>query len=779
MRFLPGIIIAFLILSGCPVFSQGLRGSVINAVDRSPVAFAVITYGEGFSKGLVADINGRFELPEDKNKRIRCSFIGYESREMVIRQTDTLLIIALQPRLVELGELVVRPGENPALRIIRSSIRNKKLNDPERLKGFRCREYSKLTCRLLLPDTISDSLILELKNFLPGGYAGIMESVIEHTYTFPEKHERRVLTAKASGFRHPSFAPTATRFQPFSFYGENLRLFDRTYISPLSDGATGKYLFTLTDTIFKGEDTVFVITFRPLPKKSVELLEGVLYINSNRYAVENVIAAPSEKGIVNIHLQQLYRFTDGRWIPEQLHFTVRFEKYPLPYIGMMIDVRSNISSFTGSVTVKRAESRSQWSGRSEAMLSRYRPDSLTAQEKRTYVLIDSLGRKWSFDKMLKVMEKLADNRIPASFLDIRIRETLIRDRFEGFRAGLALETNEKVSRFFSVGGFYGKGLKDRLEKYGANLRLDIRKEQEFYFNIHYRYDVAEPGRSTLWSTGKLLRLRDFMTYRKDRLTEWGFTLGFRAPEYLSTEISLMRISRYDMWSGRADTGPYNLKELRVKLRYAPGEMFSEKLGKKVALASDKPVFCLSYTQGLRSLFNVNINPGDLSYHKIEISAEKTWDVFTHAKARFRAEGGYLYGELPHFNLFTGKGAYDPMLIFFLPSYFQTMDLYEFTARSYLNLFGTYQLSSYLFRIGKLSRPSLRLAHGIMIAGGAQSPEKPYNETGILLPGLLKINFVNLGYLNLGPGLFYRHNYQRSAEFADNIFLKIAVDFSTN
>src|SRR5699024_9961245 len=113
---------------------------------------------------------------------------------------------------------------------------------------------------------------------------------------------------------------------PFSFYGNLVELYDIDYLNPISNGSLNKYEFQLKDTLFNRQDSVFVVAFQPLPNKNFQGLQGTLYINSNRYAVQNVIASPAEKGKVNITIQQHYKFVDNEhWFPEQLNYELIFE----------------------------------------------------------------------------------------------------------------------------------------------------------------------------------------------------------------------------------------------------------------------------------------------------------------------------------------------------------------------------------------------------------------------------------------------------------------------
>ncbi|MFZ1454686.1 MAG: hypothetical protein WAT46_01500, partial [Saprospiraceae bacterium] len=58
----------------------------------------------------------------------------------------------------------------------------------------------------------------------------------------------------------------------------------------------------------------------------------------------------------------------------------------------------------------------------------------------------------------------------------------------------------------------------------------------------------------------------------------------------------------------------------------------------------------------------------------------------------------------------------------------------------------------------------------------QVMEIPYFETGLELNRLLKINYLNLGYVGFGFGVFSRLGYHSYDSIHENLFLKITANF---
>ena len=55
--------------------------------------------------------------------------------------------------------------------------------------------------------------------------------------------------------------------------------------------------------------------------------------------------------------------------------------------------------------------------------------------------------------------------LPIGPVSINLRKLFLANDYEGIRPGLALCTNDSLSRIFSVGGYIGYGTRDKEEKY--------------------------------------------------------------------------------------------------------------------------------------------------------------------------------------------------------------------------------------------------------------------------------------------------------------------------
>ena len=58
-------------------------------------------------------------------------------------------------------------------------------------------------------------------------------------------------------------------------------------------------------------------------------------------------------------------------------------------------------------------------------------------------------------------------------------------------------------------------------------------------------------------------------------------------------------------------------------------------------------------------------------------------------------------------------------------------------------------------------------------------EKGLFESGIMIDQILRINYVNIAYLGIGGGIFYRYGPNRLPTQKENLAFKVSINFSTN
>jgi hypothetical protein len=105
------------------LFSQNLKGRITDT-NGQPVASASVYITE-IKQEVIGDNEGNFQIKLNSGTyRLECSCIGYNTEKKEITVTDDILEIefVLSEKIVQLPEVIVKIGEDPAYAIMRKAI---------------------------------------------------------------------------------------------------------------------------------------------------------------------------------------------------------------------------------------------------------------------------------------------------------------------------------------------------------------------------------------------------------------------------------------------------------------------------------------------------------------------------------------------------------------------------------------------------------------------------------------------------------------------------------
>ncbi len=808
----PGILL-FLLFSFISSFAQNytVNGKVVDSESKKPLAFVNIVINSG-NRGDVSDIDGKFRLQsEEPIKILKFSYVGYQPMSMEISHTKDLQVY-LKRIPIELQTVEILPGENPAHRIIRNALNNKDANDPEKLKSFSYTSYEKM---IFEPDIDSsqladsakvDTSYTAMKNFMDKQHMLMMENVVQHKFLYPDKSKQKVIATRISGLSDPLFVFLVSQIQSNSFYKDVIKILDKNYVNPISTGCLSKYFFDIKDTLFSrnNRDTTFVIFYRPFIGKNFDGLKGLLYINSNGWAIQNVIAEPSRNNILaDIKIQQKYERIDSlHWFPVQLNTDIIIKgmranvskdtskpSYPMILKGKsyLRDIQLNtdiVKRYFDNVEIDVDPNAAK---KPEEYWNTYRVDSLTAQDRETYRMIDSLGKAEHFDRYVKGFETVLKGKIPYRWLDFDLSKLMHYNPHEGFYLGLGAETNDKLSRTFNVGGYWGYGFGDQTAKYGGNARIMLFRPWDLEAGAAYHFDVSEAAATDMFASHKLFsedNFRNYLLKKFDNEEQKEAWLSFRTLRYMTLKLSLSQSTKTPQYSYYFGISPMNsivtplqhfhFTELNVGLRYAFREKFLKNTRNKIPLGTDYPIVYFHFTHGIKNFLN-----GDFDYNRYDLKIEKSFFTKYLGKSSLALTAGYIDGKIPYGQLFNGHGSYRSFTIF-APNSFATMRMNEFTANRYSSVFLTHNFGKLLLR-HKNFQPELsvitNIGFGWLKNAGDHSGIilKPYNK-GYYESGFVINKLINFQIYSIGIGAFYRYGPYSFDKFMDNLGLKLAIAF---
>jgi hypothetical protein len=802
-------LLIFLIIS-LPASPQAkIKGTIIEKSTRLPVSFATITYKkQSVLQGVISDVNGKFTIPDAGIKNLSVSCIGYVREDYrVTPSTDLLnILIELRSDTLNLGEIVVTPANNPAIRIIKNALNNKTRNNFENYEKFSYQCYFKTLMNLKIsynsPRADSAAGGKEINS---DRARFISESVVSCS-RFNNRTNNKILAVRTSGFENPMLAQYffMVFHNSISFYNNNIALFempvseDKTnfeYLSPLSDDCLKSYEFYLEETYENLADSIFIIEFHPKKNKRFNSLKGKLYISSNGFAIRNIVTEPYEKGLIDFKFRQDYEFIDNRWFPTLLNEEIGFssmkinkkiQAYPAYLITSKIsNVNLNPSISPDSLRYDNVYLDQSSLGKSDSILRAVRPDSLTTAEKNAYIYMDRLGKKIKFDYVAEIYPNIMAGKIPLSFFDLDLQKLYTGNAWEKTRIGIGLSTNDKLSKVFSVGGFAGYGTKDEKLKYGGNVVLNINREKEIKFKLSYQNNLKEPGLElnedfALMSLNDYLR--NYIAYRFDNFIEGRAELDFRLLHSFkfSAGVAVREIKpTYEYLFRGSPLTDYQADEIQISARYAHGEEFVTFGSRRFVSYRGNPVIRIVYKRGIDFFHKQSY-----IYNRIETAIDIRAYKGRLGQSDIRLAGGLVDKSLPYGLLFTGEGSKStiPLVI---NNTFQTMKPYEFLSDRYVNLFYSHNFGSLLFERPRF-KPKFIITQntgwGTLRNSSYQGidfreKDKVYLEAGLLINNLVAFKVFNLYHIGFGGGAFYRYGYYTNEKIIDNFAFKVAVQVS--
>lgn len=794
------------------VYAGEIQGRVVDAQSGEPLAFVNILV-DGTRQGTMTDIDGNFSLTwPDNALAIRLSYVGYKSLLHEIDSQIAFHIVRMHRTTLHLAEVVFYAGENPAHRIVKNAMARRRENDPQRLTSFRYNSYNKVMGTLDRDfylrrwEAFGDSVDYRIADRLGRKDLFMMESVTERKFRYPSLDNEVVIANRVSGMQNPLFTMLATELQPFSFYGNFIVLLEKEYLSPLNSAAFNRYSYHLEDTLYQDRDTVFVVSYRPVDGANFDGLEGLLYIHSHNWALQNVIAEPAgqERGRFRFRIQQQYTLVDSLyWFPTQLNTDIElFTPESLQGAGfppVSMTGRSYIRNIEINPSLRRRDFGPHTvdfdpaANRAEAdFWNQYR--TLSQREINTYHYLDSIGQARNFDRMLNAVEPLAFGEIPLGGLSIPVNDIYRYNAYEKHRLGLGLITNRRFSHRVFLGGYYAWGSGDRESKYGYRGAVVLQKRNDIRLGGSYSLDVSERGASRFMEKTYLFSpdyFRSFYTNTMDMSRRSGLNLSFRMLQnFLHTELVASQgktwwydayyFAREDSQTGKRE---FRFAQAELRLRLAWGETFINTPLRLVQLPGNYPVFHLNITRGFD-----NVSRGEFDYLKVEGRIDVQYSIPLLGHHYWLLESGWANrSDLPWPLLYTARASNRDGLLA-SPFSFGNMLINEFVADRYVSLFFRHNFGNLLFRTSWY-KPELVLIHNMGMGSLRTSAnhyvthfqgwEKGYFESGVAVNKILPRSWTRSFIYGFSPGmeLLYRYGPYSFERNIDNFSAKISLVLS--
>lgn len=766
-----------------PLQGSGQLFKVVDSLTRDELPFVTVKLGAG-GKGLISDIHGVFRINGDEGQSVEVSYLGYRTTKVTLRKTTDTMILRLSPTTASMSEVVFTPPYDKIRRIINLTIAHRDNNNPDRYNEYRCKVYYKMTADIRMPDSSSLSMdttedTKQTMDFLSRQHLLMSETYSIRTWKKPQKLQEEVLASRFSGFKKSLFTTLVTDVLPFHSYTDYLSLNGKDYHNPVSRGYALRYDFNLNDEILDGNDTTWVLSFRPR-HKSQDHLSGIVFITSNGFAITHFIARGYDEKLKRlVKIEQHYSHEQGRWFPKELNYVIDWQqkiaadtagKPPIHY-NLIMKGSSRIDSVAFNIPqdfrfdkAHAVKLRTKADELDNTTWNSLRPVALDKKERRTYQYTDSIMDELNVNRFVPYLDKIIEGKFPVSIFDLDLKRIYSNNKYEGSRLGLGVQTNEKLLRRVSFGGWYGYGFRDKQSKYGGFIEGYLDEYKDFTVKLAYDNDLRDPGRVQIDRELDKNYLRMFLMKQVDAVTSYSFSLkkriGYWQTSFIARHESVAPQYPYYLSSEPGAVRNFETNELSIGLRYAFAERRAPMFGKYFKTSSKFPIAYARLTYG-----QLQADGFETDYMQVLGAVAWTKHINRIGNERILAVAGKSWSEkaLPLSKLFAGNGfRYDESSIYAFGGML-TLYPYEYYMDEFVSLYWKHDFDWRIYKTGH-SAPFISLAHN-MLYGSLENrsehnlfsfsvPENGYHETGIILNSLLRVSYLDLCYFTLNAGYFY-------------------------
>jgi len=783
-----------------------ITGKVFDAVTMEPIAFVDVYFMNTYI-GSKTDLEGAYEFTTDKpNDSLTARFMGYISSTKPIKKGESQVIdFQLVPSPITLNEVVILPGENPAVTILKKVWKNKKKYNIDRLDAYQYESYSKTQVylrRLFNPgkkiDTTSDKIINKFTiptddlNYpaLPVYMSEVASDVYEIKNPLREKVViKAVKTNSLAAIETDMVTQLIQKSVKYNFNNNFVKILDKDFVSPISTAGLFYYKYYLTDSLFIDGKRCYEIKVKARRKEDLTF-NGTIWINDTTFALKRISVEVDKEANLNfvkrIKIQQSLEPVDsGAWIPVKTRI-----------VADAVNIFINAYIVNSKIVINKPRGLSFYDKELEVADSAYnskqefwdkiRPEKLEKTDISTSSKIDSLKKRLK----IRVLAKLTSASVKGFYNlgKFELGPFVLfygNNNVEGSRFRLGFKTNSDFSKNWILKGYLAYGTKDNKFKYSGQVERFLSRKSWTKVGVVYTQDVDRMGSSD-----------DFFNYS----TFLSFTSSFGGSDKISsTKVGRLWIES-DLFRGFTQkilfTNKYisplspdyffeyytdknktrtsseiNLSEITFSSIYQPKATFIIDKNERFQVAlKQSPVFSFNYTVGLKGVLN-----SDFYYHKASVDFRHRLPIggigiFIYS---FRLAKAFTPLPYPLLNMYAGNET-----IIRSDRTYNLMNYGEFIADQSLEFFCSFRLDGLILdKIPLIKKLGLRTVATAHIAYGSFDEKKNGTYNAVTNPEGILPEFDIYGNKLTGFNtLSYKKPYVEVSYGIENIFKIFRVDF---
>lgn len=702
-------------------FSQTytISGKVFDAETKEPLPFVPVLI-KGTTVGATSDFDGNFSITTTKlGDSLIASYVSYKKLSRPIKRGESQVVN--MPMVIEgvsLMEVVVKPGENPAHRIIRNVIANKYRNNRRRLDAYEYEAYNKVEFDLnRIPKEMREKKVFKPIQFVfdnvdslnsgekPSLPIFITESLSDFYFrTNPDRKKEVIKASKVTGIENTSVTSVmGDMYQNINIYDNNIIIFGKDFVSPISDNGFFYYKYYLEDSVFIGNTRCYQIRFKS--KRPQELcFSGNMWISDTTWAVKRLeMSIPKDANINFINaanVVQEFVQVDSTWMLSRDRLVIDFAmnqkqvgiygRKTTSYKNIKVNQPKNekFYEFGDKIVVEDSAMK-----KSDEFWQTARHDSLSVREQKIYHMIDTIKTLPIYKTWVDVFTLFVSGYRTFNNFEVGPYFNLLSyNRIEGPRVRFGGRTSSKFSRWYELQGYVAYGFKDEKFKYSLGFKTFIsKKPHRQLVGMTYKSDYEILGQSQNGFSQDNLFASLFRTSPLTNLTRVDQTFAWYEREWIEGVTSKVTLvgrtitpliaNSYKFYQKDGSIGVReNIRntEVRVNVRFAHKEKFISGDFTRISLGTKWPIIQVNYAKSLQNAFR-----GEYDYQKVVLNVnDRVRLISLLGYTDYTLEAGKIFGTLPYplMELHGGNETY----VYDYMAY-NMMKYYEFASDQYASV----------------------------------------------------------------------------------------------
>ncbi len=747
--------------------------------------------GVGTTQGTVSDIDGNYTLSIDGHiDSIKAVYVGYKPTVLKIKQGATQIVNIGMASDNEMAVVDIHPGENPAITILKQVYKHKDDNDKIKLDAYQYEVYNKLEFDLNnITPKMEKSKVMKPVKFIFDNIDSTNPSEKPHLPLFfsesisdiyflknPRCKKEVIKGSKVSGLNDASVAQfTGDMYQDVDIYKNDLLVFGKIFVSPVSDNGQAFYKYYLVDSMTIDGHWCYQIQFKPRRKQEL-LFVGNVWIADTSFAIKRIEMNITDDANINyvnsFYVIQEFNNTSGAWMMTKERVIGDFVmadkkegfygRKTTSYKDIVVNkpMPNDFYTRTDNLVVEQGAE-----NRNDSFWVANRHDTLNKQEKGIYQMVDTVQTLKIYHSWQSVVLTAYTGYYTYGLWDFGPwYKTISGNPIEGTRFRLGGRTSNDFSRWCEFSGYTAYGLRDEKFKYAFGFKTYITKKPRQLTGVFYKNDNEILGLSNnAFTTDNILatifRSTPFSGFTHVEHYEYWYDLewfkGFETKLSFVTR-NMYPIGAFNYQHELPNGGTQNFQrittsEIQLGNRFAYNEKYVESTFTRVSVGTKYPIVQIQYVEGLKGVFGSNYN-----YRKASINVDDRLRFGVFGYVNYILEAGKIWGTVPYplLTIHPGNQTY-----VYDWSAFNMMKYYEFCSDKYAQATIIYHLDGFfLNHIPLMRKLKWReiVSYKWLVGSVSQA-----NRNEILFP-------TTLNSLNRGP-------YMEAGAGIENIFKFFRVD----